>query len=168
MLLIKLLKLLSTLYLYSALVPARRNSIIATSPMLQRYTQKIQHSNFRQMNQEMTSNLFLQLIGKQLSSVEFVQDYLQLRFDGPCINVYNPLTVSKGSLGKTSWENGFRDLLCEQITKIVKGFSYEDDSKLTIQFDDDSEVIISLRQDDYSSLEAFYAHGFDDKQWLAV
>jgi len=28
------------------------------------------------------------LIGEQLSSVEFVLDYVQLRFNGPCFTVY--------------------------------------------------------------------------------
>jgi len=28
------------------------------------------------------------LIGEQLNSVEFVLDYVQLRFNGPCLSVY--------------------------------------------------------------------------------
>lgn len=68
------------------------------------------------------SKLFDELIGSQLSSVEFVQDYLQLRFDGPTINVNNPLTVKADKKVITSWNEGFRDLLCSQITKIVTQF----------------------------------------------
>ena len=39
------------------------------------------------------ASLFAELHGRQLSAITFVQDYLQLWFDGPGINVTNPLTV---------------------------------------------------------------------------
>ena len=38
------------------------------------------------------------LIGHQLSSVEFVQDYLQLRFDGPCLTAVTHPRVRVGQL----------------------------------------------------------------------
>src|SRR5438105_997105 len=70
------------------------------------------------------SALFEQLRGEQLSSVAFVQDYLQLFFDGPGINVTNPLTVESAAEKITSWQSGFRDLLCAQIAKIVDAVEY--------------------------------------------
>src|SRR5688500_12449391 len=108
-------------------------------------------------------NLFFsELEGSQLSSVEFVQDYLQIRFDGPCINVLNPLTVNASSESKTSWEPGFRDLLCGQIAKVVRSVSYLADQEIVINFEDNSKVSISLQRKDYSSSEAIYASGFND------
>lgn len=109
---------------------------------------------------------FAELYGKQLSSVEFVQDYLQLRFDGPCINVTNPLTVKTKDNEITSWNIGFRDLLCEQITKLVDEVSFESGKELRIRFADESTIIISLRPEDYSSSEALFAHGFKDDGWF--
>ena len=49
------------------------------------------------MNDETSSRLFEELRGEQLSAVTFVQDYLQLWFDGPGINVTNPLTVESAA-----------------------------------------------------------------------
>jgi hypothetical protein len=56
--------------------------------------------------------LFDELRGEQLSAVTFVQDYLQLWFDGRCINVTNPLEVASGDRRLVSREPGFQDLLC--------------------------------------------------------
>jgi hypothetical protein len=121
-----------------------------------------------QMNKDNVTQFFAQLCGSQLSSVEFVQDYLQLRFDGPCINVYSPLTVTSTGKAITSWNAGFRDLLCEQITKIVTSITFEAQKELRIHFSDSSEIILSLQPQHYNCPEAIYAHGFDDNQWLVI
>ena len=120
------------------------------------------------MNRESTSEFFTELCGSQLSSVEFVQDYLQLRFDGPCLNVYTPLTVRSSEKIVTSWGMGFRDLLCEQIAKIVTSVSFEEEKELNVQFKDGSGISVSLRPEDYCSPEAVYAHGFQNDQWLTI
>lgn len=118
------------------------------------------------MSEENKSKFWDELIGRQLSSIEFVQDYLQLRFDGPSINVTNPLTVNSKETEITSWNAGFRDLLCGQITKIVQNVTYEPENALTIRFIDNSRIAISLRPEDYSSPEAIYAFGFKKNNWL--
>ena len=118
------------------------------------------------MTDEDISNFWNELIGCQLSSVEFVQDYLQLRFDGPTINVTNPLTVTANENEITSWNDGFRDLLCGQLTKIVESVSFEREKALTIRFTDKSQIAVSVRPQDYSGPEAIYAHGFKNKSWL--
>lgn len=111
--------------------------------------------------------LFNELRGKQLSAVTFVQDYLQLWFDGPCINVTNPLTVETAKAKVVSWQPGFRDLLCAQLAKVVNTVEYQAGETLSIIFDDGSCLSISLRQEDYDLPEAYYAHGFNDNGWLA-
>ena len=118
------------------------------------------------MSQDDSSKIFNELIGTQLSSVEFVQDYLQLRFDGPTINVTNPLTVKTDQKTIVSWNNGFRDLLCEQITKIVDRIDIEPEKQFKITFADRSEITISLRPEDFDSPEAVYAHGFKNNRWV--
>jgi hypothetical protein len=100
-----------------------------------------------------------ELIGQQLSAVTFVQDYVQLWFNGPGINITNPVTVKTASSELRSWAPGFRDLLCGQIAKVVSGVYHQDGAALTIAFSDESELSVSLREADYSSPEAFYAHG---------
>jgi hypothetical protein len=46
-----------------------------------------------------------QLIGEQLSSIEFVQDYLQLRFDGPCLTVYGRVHHVCSNQSSISWDS---------------------------------------------------------------
>ena len=99
-----------------------------------------------------------ELIGGQLSAVTFVQDYIQLWFDGAGMNITTPVTLKAASNEIKSWAPGFRDLLCNQIGKIVSGV-HQNGTELTIAFDDESHISVSLREADYSSPEAFYVHG---------
>ena len=116
------------------------------------------------MSEHNPSAYFQELCGEQLSSVTFVQDYLQLWFDGPGINVTNPLTVETGAVSVTSWQPGFRDALCGQIAKIVKTVEFIDKEAFVIGFEDGSRLSVSLREKDYTTPEALYAHGFSDKR----
>ena len=111
---------------------------------------------------------FKQLESEQLSSVEFVQDYLQLRFDGPTINVMNPILVVSGGRQARTGEDQFRNALCEQITKIVRYVNVVEEKSLDIGFEDGSTISISLKLEDYNKgPEAVYYHGFAD-QWSGV
>jgi hypothetical protein len=112
--------------------------------------------------------LFEQLHGTQLSSVEFVHDYLQLRFDGPTINVMNPMLVVSGFVQVRTGDDQFRNALCAQIPKIVRKVSVIDEHELMIEFDDSSRISISLKQADYSDPEAVYYHGFKDDEWGVI
>jgi hypothetical protein len=110
--------------------------------------------------------MFEELIGEQLSAVTFVQDYLQLWFDGPGINVTSQLTIRTPKVSIASGGAGFRDLLCEQITKIVTGVDRRPGDFLSITFKDGSSLLISLRKEDCMGAEAYYAHGFRDNAWM--
>jgi len=116
----------------------------------------------------MLAPLFHELIGAQLSAVTFVMDYLQLQFDGRTINVFNPLTIMTEAGSIQSWNPGFRDLLCSQITKKVKEVQIMDGEKLLLFFEDLSEIHISLKEEDYTCAEAIYAFGFSDHQWCVI
>ena len=120
------------------------------------------------MDEGSSAQMFRELQGEQLSAVTFAQDYLQLSFDGPCINVINPLTVHAQTSTVTSWQPGFRDALCAQIGKVVSSATFEAGKALAFRFTDNSVLSISLRPSDYTSAEAIYAHGFKHKGWLAA
>lgn len=109
--------------------------------------------------------ILAELNGKQMSSVEFVQDYLQLRFDGPTINVMTRTTVKADGKESKSWDDQFRNMLCGQIAKIVVSAVLVPDEELKICFDDQSEVLISLKPKDFNGPEGIYFHGFKDSQW---
>jgi hypothetical protein len=112
--------------------------------------------------------MFNELRGEQLSAVTFVSDCLQLWLNGPGINVTNPLTVRTPAGSVTSWQPGFRDALCDQISKIVTSVRLADGEAFTIHFADSSLVSVSLRTEDYTSPEAIRAHGFKNNSWLVA
>ena len=103
-----------------------------------------------------------------MSSVEFVRDYLQLRFDGPTINVMSPVVVTRSAGRSRSWDEQFRNALCGQIGKVVGTVEVVEQLHLLIAFDDGSEISISLVPDDYDGLEAVYYHGFDNAEWGVI
>tara|TARA_R110000823_G_scaffold216426_1_gene345983 strand:+ start:820 stop:1155 length:336 start_codon:yes stop_codon:yes gene_type:complete len=101
------------------------------------------------------------LKGEQLSAVTFVQDYLQLHFDGPLLNVYSPLTISSGENKETSWSPNFRNALCAQIAKQVTQVELAE-TYLRLTFSDQSSVSISLAENDYTGPEAVYFNGYNE------
>jgi hypothetical protein len=83
-----------------------------------------------------------QLVNEQLSAVVFVQDYLQLDFDGKrlTVNVWPTVTIEdhKYSVGA----NGYRDALCGLIGKTVSTAS-ETEVEITLTFLE-GQIIISV------------------------
>jgi hypothetical protein len=94
------------------------------------------------------------LEGTTLSSIEFVQDYVQIRFNGPCLTITAPIKVFVGQRVYTNGCAGYRDMLCERIGKrLNQGFTLLGD-RLDLQFDDGSKLSISLRAEDQSGPDA--------------
>jgi hypothetical protein len=106
---------------------------------------------------------------EQLSSVEFVQDYVQLRFNGPCLTVYtNAHKVTKDGSSIAWGDTGYRDALCGLITHTVKKVLLKDSESLSITLDDSSVWFISLRDEDYRGPEALmYSDDFREL-WFVV
>jgi len=59
------------------------------------------------------------LVGEQLSSVEFVMDYIQLGFDGQFFQVLCPLHIHVGESIVRPEDDSFRNVLCGIIGQIV-------------------------------------------------
>ena len=95
------------------------------------------------------------LEGEQLSSVEFLQDYVQLRFDGPCLSAYNTHQIASSS-SKVLWsETGYCDALCQLIGHRVLKTTLAAD-RISISFDNEVVWSLSLRSDDDRGPESFY------------
>jgi hypothetical protein len=60
------------------------------------------------------------LVGGELSSVTFVQDYVQPDFNGPGMTAYTMPTVTYGSESLKFGQPGYRDALCAQIGRKVE------------------------------------------------
>ncbi|HEY1960217.1 MAG TPA: hypothetical protein VGH28_31625 [Polyangiaceae bacterium] len=103
--------------------------------------------------------------GEQLSAVTFVQDYVQLHFDGPTLTTITRPTVIAGD---ASWEYGtlgYRDRLCELIGLVVLRASVRPGDRLQIDFADGKSVSVSLRPEAYRAGEAVIFSDGDTEQW---
>jgi hypothetical protein len=84
------------------------------------------------------------LTGEQLSAVTFVQDYLQLQFDGPLLNIFVWPRITSPVAFVSFEMPGYRDALCAQIGKIVGGVVAELDKNFCLFFTDGSIIDVSL------------------------
>lgn len=85
------------------------------------------------------------LLHRQLSAVTFVQDYLQLDFDGKRLTVYAWPAVSLCDSRFTVDDNGYKDALCAFIAKPVTKTT-ETESEIVLAFDCGS-ITIDLVED---------------------
>jgi hypothetical protein len=104
------------------------------------------------------------LVGRSLASVEFVQDYVQLHFDGPTLTAYTLPTVS--SISSATLTSGWRDTLCEQIGSVVSKTEVQRDH-LSIAFVNGAVVEVSLKDEDYVGPEALKFSLDANHVWIA-
>ena len=94
------------------------------------------------------------IVGEQLSSITFVQDYWQFDFDGIGVTALTRVIVRTDGLTLKDGDDQFRNLLCGQIAKIVSRAELVQPEALTITFADGSSISVSLRWEDYKGPEA--------------
>lgn len=83
------------------------------------------------------------LLGEQLSSVTFVQNYLQLDFDGKRLTV-NQMPIVNTTAGTHIFGNsGYRDDLCSIIGRLVSAVQ-ETQPAISIIFDEGSSIRVDL------------------------
>ena len=79
-------------------------------------------------------NLFNALIKEQLSSVTFVQDYLQLDSDGYKLSCYSWPEIIMNDESIVFPDESYRNILCSFIAKQVYAIDYKDEQYLKIIF----------------------------------
>ena len=104
--------------------------------------------------QQQTANPLKVLEGSKLSSVEFVQDYVQLRFDGPTLTAITPPRIRVLDELLEWGRQGYRDALCDRIGKLVSHASTIPEQEIKIEFEDGASISISLHPGDYRAAEA--------------
>jgi hypothetical protein len=92
--------------------------------------------------------------GQELSAVEFVADYLRLRFDGPMVTLYAWPHVLLADFSIAFGEPEYRNALCAQIGEMVAKASLEEMDSLTVEFESGMVIALSLREEDLSGPEA--------------
>lgn len=99
-------------------------------------------------------NYLTPLFGQRLTFVTFVMDYFQLGFDGPSLTLLIDPIVIGPSLRVDSQTPGYRDALCNQITRTVVSAEIVEDAQLTIEFDNDIKFVVPLASENYPGPEA--------------
>lgn len=110
---------------------------------------------------------FDSIVGQELSAVEFVQDYLQLRFDGPVLTLFEwpDLFLDEGSYA--FGEPEYRNILCAQIAQTVSAASLVEGEAMEIEFENGVILRASLRMEDVAGPEAgHFASGDDGDELL--
>ncbi len=92
------------------------------------------------------------LHGSQLNAVVFVQNYLQLQFDGRVLTIYQFPPVRRGLESYSIERPGYRDELCAFIGNILVTTSHEQ-SVLELSFQSGDRISISCREEDSTSPE---------------
>ena len=97
----------------------------------------------------------------ELSGITFVQDYVQFSFyifreNGrtPCLSAYTWPRVKTEDGVFLSTQPGYRDALCSFIGKYVLSAYEVENEKIVVKFEEDMEIIISLKQEDRVCAEA--------------
>src|SRR6266480_3468259 len=106
------------------------------------------------------------LVGRQLSSVEFVRDYLQLRFEGPCLTVITDPIVEMGSIKFERNNNEFCNVLCGRISTTVLQAYVHENEEIRIDFHDNAGIIISLKPENYIGPEAALFQNDAGELWV--
>jgi len=94
------------------------------------------------------------IIGEELVAVEFVQDFLQLRFTAPLFILYDWPHVLLPEFSVAYGEPEYRNALCAQIGEKVVQASLEEGDALTIEFESGTVFGLSLREEDVDGPES--------------
>jgi hypothetical protein len=99
------------------------------------------------------------LIGREVCSVCFVRDYIEIVFEELTLTCYTaPAILSSDSdQPDTIGAPGYRDKLCEFIGKHIQSV-VEKPLEISVQFDDGDGFTISLRCEDAVGPEAALLH----------
>ena len=94
------------------------------------------------------------LEGQELSAVEFVADYLRLRFEGPMLTLYAWPHVLLADFSVAFGEPEYRNALCAQIGETVATAKLEELDSLTVEFESGTVLALSLREEDLDGPES--------------
>ena len=92
--------------------------------------------------------------GRELTAVEFVSDYVRLRFDGPMLTLYAWPHILLADFSIAFGEPEYRNALCAQIGEMVAKAALEELESLTVEFESGTVIALSLREEDLSGPEA--------------
>ncbi len=92
--------------------------------------------------------------GQELTAVEFVGDYLRLRFDGPMLTLYAWPHLLFAEFSVAYGEPEYRNALCAQMGEMVAKAALEELEALTVEFESGTVIALSLREEELDGPEA--------------
>jgi hypothetical protein len=92
--------------------------------------------------------------GQELTAVEFVGDYLRLRFDGPMLTLYAWPHILLADFSIAYGEPEYRNGLCAQIGEMVAKADLTELEALTVEFESGTVIGLSLREEELDGPEA--------------
>ncbi len=95
-----------------------------------------------------------EIVNELLSSVEFVMDYVQLRFCGATLSALATPVIQEGHAVYRANDSGYRDALCRRIGGVVHQVELHEGQELAVHFIDDSPIRVSLRAEDRAGPES--------------
>lgn len=104
--------------------------------------------------------------GQELTAIEFVSDYLRLRFDGPLLTLYGWPHVLLEDFSVAFGQPEYRNALCAQIGEMVAKAELKELDSLTIEFESGTVIALSLREEEMDGPEAgsYSASGSGDDE----
>ena len=88
------------------------------------------------------------IVGEELNAVEFVQDFLQLRFETPSVTFYAWPHILFSEYSLAYGEPEYRNALCALIGEKVEEATLDEGDSLTVKFENDTVIALSLREED--------------------
>ena len=92
--------------------------------------------------------------GQELSAVEFVSDFVRLRFDGPLVTLFAWPHILLEDFSVAFGQPEYRNALCAQIGETVAKAELKELDSLTIEFESGTVIALSLREEDMDGPEA--------------
>lgn len=106
-----------------------------------------------------------EIVGLTLASVEFVHDYIQLRFNGPQLTLYTLPTIKDRKGTFRAGQDTYCDVLVRQIGKKVKGSNVKKE-EIELLLETETQICISLRERDYRGPEALEFRSANEQIWV--
>ncbi|MFC4766978.1 hypothetical protein [Effusibacillus consociatus] len=106
------------------------------------------------------------LVGREMSSVEFVRDYIQLRFDGPTLTAFTLPVITVNGTSYDIKTPGYRDALCSLIGREVQRTEIQEHEVIRLVFEQNAALEISLRDEDYEGPEAAMFDPENGELWV--
>src|ERR1700712_3267268 len=94
------------------------------------------------------------IIGQDVKSVTFIEDFLELRFGTHCLTLYDWPHVLLPDFSVAYGEPEYRNALCAQIGEEVVEASLEEGDALTIELANGIVFGLSLREEDVDGPES--------------